>query len=79
MTVDNATRGIQAERLLVHYAHNTSRISDLGGIQPASELLTDLLADMMHFTHAMHIDMRRCIDTAAMHFEAEISESGSRE
>jgi hypothetical protein len=41
----------------------------------AATLVSDLLADFMHYGSALHIDFRNCIEVAEMHFEAEIAEA----
>ena len=71
----NAERGLRAEKLLLAYAHSERRVDELAGSQSAETLLTDLLADFMHYASAMRMDLRNCIDVAQMHFDAEISEA----
>jgi hypothetical protein len=71
----NAERGSGAEQLLIAYAHREGRTGELAGSQSAETLLTDLLADFMHYATAMRMDFRNCIDVAQMHFDAEIAEA----
>ncbi len=70
----NTQRGCRAEQALLAYAAAEGRLDELARCKLAETLVTDLLADFLHFAHAMHIDFARCLETATMHFEAELAE-----
>jgi hypothetical protein len=74
----NAERAVRAERALIAYAIQSDRADELAGAEGMETLITDLLADLMHFMHWMGIDPAACIARAEMHFDAEISEERGR-
>lgn len=69
----NAERASRAEHLLIFYAYREGRSDELSSSEET--VLTDLLADLMHYAHSMRMDFQNCIDVAQMHFDAEIAEA----
>jgi hypothetical protein len=72
----NQGRSQRAEQTLIAYAALEDRMDELAGSALAATLLTDMLADFMHFAHCMSLDFQNCVDVAEMHFEAELAEEG---
>jgi hypothetical protein len=70
----NLERAQRAEKLLIAYAARVNRTDELAGAGTTATLVTDLLADFLHYCHRMEIDLRNCQDTAEMHFDAELEE-----
>lgn len=72
LTPTNAERANRAERVLIAYAMLEGRIDELDPM--AETLVSDLLADLMHYAGTCRLDFHRCIEVALMHFEAEDAE-----
>jgi hypothetical protein len=72
----NPERADRAKQLLVTYAIREMRMDELLSADTAETLLTDLLADFMHFAAQKNMDFQNCCDMAEMHFEAETGEEG---
>lgn len=71
----NKDRSRRAELTLIAYAALERRTDELAGSGAVETLLSDLLADFMHFAWLMNIDYQNCADVAGMHFRAEIAEA----
>jgi len=72
----NPERADRANQPLVTYAIREMRMDELLSTDTAETLLTDLLADFMHFAAQKNMDFQNCCDLAEMHFEAETDEQG---
>lgn len=72
----NSQRADRAEQLLVTYAIREMRMDELLSSQTMEILLTDLLADFMHFAAQKNMDFQNCCGLAEMHFDAETNEQG---
>jgi len=72
----NPERADRAKQLLVTYAIREMRMDELLSTDTAETLLTDILADFMHFAAQKNMDFQNCCDLAEMHFEAETDEQG---
>ena len=79
-TPTNRDRRRRAERILTVYATSEDRMDELSIRGQAAIVMSDLLADLMHYAAAFSIDFQNCVDVAGMHFDAECSEeaAGSR-
>lgn len=70
--IANAQRAAWAETALLKYSIAKEGGEELYDI-PES-VLTDILADLMHYAARESIDFNRCLDQATGHYEAEVSE-----
>jgi len=61
----------RAELLVNVYHHMTSFRDEM-----EEEIVTDLLADLMHYCRANKIDIEEAIEKALHHFVAEVEENG---
>jgi hypothetical protein len=75
MKPSNKSRSRRAEQTLTAYAALERRMDELAGLSLDATLLTDMLADFMHYARSAGIDFRNCAETAEMHFDAEIAEA----
>ena len=71
----NAERALRALRALIPYATDSDRADELAGSTGMETLVTDLVADLMHYMEHMKIDGPASIARAMMHFDAEIAEA----
>ena len=62
MTLSNQERAIRCQRAITSYSDDDTCTN-----------LVDFLADAMHYCHLQEHSFRDALDTAVMHFEAEIS------
>ena len=72
----NPERADRAKQLLVTYAIREMRMDELLSADTAETLLTDILADFMHFAAQKNMGFQNCCDLAEMHFDAETNEQG---
>ena len=66
----NRKRSERAELMVNVYHHMTSFIDEM-----EEEIVTDILADLMHYCRINDIDIEAAIEKAFRHFVAEIAES----
>lgn len=74
LSSSNADRAGRAKQVLVAYASLDDRMEELGSNGMTETLISDLLADLMHYAATWQLDFRNCIDVAQMHFQAEDAE-----
>ena len=70
--VTNAARAARAENLIRVYALMEERLEELGRRGCTETLLSDVLADLMHYAGDWHLDFERAVRIAAMHYDAEL-------
>jgi len=64
MESDNTSRAYRAGEVLDYY-------DEMDGTDPDSNVV-DLLADLMHYCNQSSWDFTQALETARMHFEAEV-------